>query len=158
MSGLREWFRGRSVREQRLLLAMLALAAVTLIWGGIVRPVGDALSSERARHADAVERLGETRNRIDALHDAERDRPQPITGTLSDVMRASADRAGFTLSSVVADGSARVRIAIPSARAAALTDWLARLERAGVLVDQATMTDNGDRTVAATLVLEERQQ
>jgi len=54
------------------------------------------------------------------------------------------------------DGPDRVRIAIPSARPAALTAWLARLERAGILVDSATMTNSGDRTVSATMTLKAR--
>ena len=43
-----------------------------------------------------------------------------------------------------------------SARPAALTPWLARLERGGVLVEQATLTDNGDRTVGVALLLRTR--
>ena len=49
-----------------------------------------------------------------------------------------------------------MRAQIQSARAAALIPWLNRLERGGILVEQATLTDNGDRTVGVTLVLRSR--
>ena len=45
---------------------------------------------------------------------------------------------------------------MPSARPGALTAWLARLERAGILVDSLTMTDKGDRTVSVTMTLKAR--
>ena len=71
-------------------------------------------------------------------------------------MRVSAEQAGFTLSGLTEDGPGRVRAQIGSARPAALTPWLARLERGGVLVEQATLTDNGDRTVGVALLLRTR--
>lgn len=156
MSALASWFAVRSLREKRLLLAMAALAALTLAWAGIVRPVGDGLSSARERHADAVQRLGETQARVEALRLATLHRPTPFSGTLADAVRARAEAAGFVIASLDPAGAGRVKIGIPSARPGALTAWLGRSEAAGILVDSATLTDNGDRTVAATLVLKAR--
>lgn len=156
MTGLRIWFDGRSLREKRLLLVMAALAALTLVWAGIILPVGDGLASARSRHADAVLRLGETEARVDALRDVQKLRPPPLTGALVDVVRGYAADAGFALASVDPDGADRVRVGIASARPGALVPWLARLERAGILVDAAAMTNNGDRTVGATLTLRAR--
>lgn len=154
MSGVRAWYAGRSRREQRLLLVMVALAIVTGVWGLVVRPFGDAMASARERHAAAVVRLGETRASIDALT-AGRSRRAP-TGNLPDAVRALADQAGFAIASLDPDESGGVRVAIPSARGAAMTTWLARIERAGVVVQAATLTNNGDSTVAARLVLRAR--
>ncbi|MEG3165106.1 type II secretion system protein GspM [Sphingomonas sp. PB2P19] len=155
MTALRTWFDGRAPREKKLLLVMVALAVLTLIWGAIIRPVGDGLSSARERHADAVTRLGETQAQVAALKAIQRGRPQPLTGTLADVVRIEADQAGFTLASLDQDG-ANVRVAIQSARPAALVAWLARLERIGILVDSAAMTDNGNKAVGVSLVLKAR--
>ncbi|WP_380787343.1 type II secretion system protein GspM [Sphingomonas sp. R86521] len=155
MSALRIWFDGRAPREKKLLLVMAALAVLTLIWGAIIRPVGDGLASARERHADAVTRLGETQAQVAALRAIQRGRPRPLTGTLADVVRIEADQAGFTLASLDQDG-ANVRVAIQSARPAALTAWLARLERIGILVETATMTDTGNKSVGVTLVLKAR--
>ncbi|MDR6113268.1 MULTISPECIES: type II secretion system protein GspM [unclassified Sphingomonas] len=154
MTSLKLWFDGRSTREKRLLLVMAALMVVTLLWGGILRPLGDGLSSARERHADAVIRLGEAQAIADELR--QRRRRPALSGTLADTIRLSAEQAGFTLSGLTEDGPGRVRAQIASARAAALTPWLARLERGGVLVEQATLTDNGDRTLGVALVLRAR--
>lgn len=156
MSALRTWFDARSRREKRLLLVMAALALLTAVWAGIIRPVGDGLSDARERHADAVDRFGDTEARVDALHAATLHRPLPLTGTLADTVRARADAAGFTLASLDPAGRDRVRVGIQSARAGALIAWLARAEAAGILVESATLTDNGDHTVGASLVLRTR--
>lgn len=155
MTALRTWFDGRAPREKKLLLVMVALAVLTLIWAGIIRPVGDGLSSARERHADAVTRLGETQAQVAALRGIQRNRARPLTGTLADVVRLEADRAGFALASLDPDG-AGVRARIQSARPAALVAWLARLERLGILVESVTMTDNGDKTVGVALQLKAR--
>ncbi|MFS0771508.1 type II secretion system protein GspM [Sphingomonas sp. 1P08PE] len=156
MSGLRSWFDGRSLREKRLLLVMAALLAVTIVWGLILRPLGDALSSARERHTTAVVRLGETAARVEALRDAKAQRVRPLTGTLADTVRVRAEEAGFPLASLDPDAGGSVRVSIQSARGTALTAWLARLERGGIVVQSATLTDNGDRTVAGRLVLRSR--
>lgn len=156
MTALRAWFDGRSLREKRLILVMLALLALTLVWFVVIRPIGDALSSERGRHADAVIRLGETRAAVTALRGLERDRPAPLTGRFADAIRPRAADAGFALATLDEDGPNRVRVSIASARPAVLVPWLARLEAAGILVDGATLTSNGDQTVGVQLVLKAR--
>ena len=156
MTALRAWFDGRSLREKRLILVMSALLALTLVWYGVIRPVGDALSDARARHADAVIRFGETQAAVGAIRSADRNRPPPLTGVFADAVRARAADAGFALASLDEDGPNRVRVSIQSAKPTVLVPWLARLENAGVLVDAATFTDNGDRTVGAQLTLKAR--
>lgn len=155
MTALRAWFTGRSLREQRLLLVMAALMAVTLVWLLVIRPIGDALSAERQRHADAVVRLGATAAAVDAIREVRR-QPPALTGTLADTVRARAAEAGFVVASLTEDGPGRVRVGIAGARPAVLVPWLARLEANGVLVDAATLTDKGDRTVGVELVLKAR--
>jgi general secretion pathway protein M len=86
----------------------------------------------------------------------ERDRPAPLTGRFADAVRARAADAGFALATLDEDGPSRVRVSIASARPAVLVPWLARLENAGILVDSATLTNNGDQTVGVQLVLKGR--
>jgi general secretion pathway protein M len=156
MSRYRTWFDARSLRERRLILVMLALLAVTVAWLGILRPLNDGQASARARHADAVIRLGETRARVEAVRLASRRGPTTL-GAPVDEIRARAAEAGFTLLSVEPDGPDRVRVAVQSARPGALAAWLARLEARGLLVDTAAFTPNPDRTVGATLTLRSRR-
>lgn len=154
MSGIRPWFEGRSLRERRMILVMLGLLALTILWGGIIRPVRDGLSSARERHADAVVRLAATQSELAAIKGA--GRLVPLTGSLADAVRLRADAAGFSVTSLDEPGAGRVHLVIQSARAAALGRWLAQLERSGVLIESATWRDNGDTTVAADLVLRAR--
>jgi general secretion pathway protein M len=156
MRGLRLWFDGRSLREKRLLLAMLALAALTLVWAGIVLPVTDGLSSSRQRLGDAVVRLGETEARVDALAALARARPAALPGGLDAELRRRADAAGFTLGTLNQLGPGRVQIGIASARGGALMAWVASLESAGILVESMRLTDGGDHTVAAQMTLRAR--
>lgn len=149
------WFAERSLREKRLLLVAAALAILAILWGGVIRPVGDALSSERERHGDAVLRLGATEARVDAVADIARRHAVP-EGAIADVVRAAAEQAGFALASLDPAGPDGVKVGIQSARPAALAAWLARLEASGVLVTSAALTDNGDRTLGVTLTLRAR--
>ena len=156
MMALQNWFGGRSPREKRLLLVMAGLAIVTIVWGLILRPLGDAMAGARERHAAAVVRYGETAARVEALRDARAARVPLLTGSLADAVRARAEQAGFPLASLDPAGNDGVSVSIQSARGAALTAWLARLERAGIVVEGATLTDNGDRTVAGRIMLRRR--
>ncbi|RDE05148.1 type II secretion system protein GspM [Sphingomonas aracearum] len=151
MSGLRLWFAGRSLRERRLILVMLALLAVTLVWAGILLPVTDGLASARTRHADAVLRLAETQARVAAIRAVPR--AAPLGQPLDAEVRARADAAGFTVASLAPQGSDRVQLSITQARPGALFAWIAGLEEAGILVETMAITNNGDQTVSLQLTL-----
>lgn len=150
------WFGDRSLREKQLLIVMAALAVLTLVWAGIIRPLGDGLSSARERHTDAVIRLAETEARVKAVRALQRDGAAPLNAPLDAVIRDRANEAGFALANVAPQGQSGVQIAIASARPGALFGWIARLESAGILVDSLSSTDNGDKTVAVQMTLKAR--
>ncbi len=150
------WFASRSLREQRLVLVMLALLALTLVWAAIILPVTDALSSARTRHDAAVVLLAETEGRVHAIKALERDRPAPLGAPLDTIIRDRANAAGFALANVSRVGDNGVQIGIGSARPGALMAWIAGLEDDGILTDTLTLTDNGDKTVAAQISLRVR--
>ena len=154
----RLWFAARSLREKRLLIVMVALAAVALVWGLIIRPVNDGLSTARERHQDAVILLAETRARVKAVAAIEQQHVAPFAAPLDAIIRDRANEAGFALTSVTADGPNRVQIAIATARPGALFGWIAQLESAGILVDSLNTTDNGDKTVSAQISFKVRGQ
>ena len=156
MTGLRPWFDARSLREKRLILTMLALAVLTFVWAGVIVPVGDALSSARERHGDAVIRLAETQARVDALNKLARARPPALAGGLDAAVRTSADAAGLPLQALNQMGPDRVQVGVATARAGALLAWSSSLERQGLLVDSVQLTDNGDRTVRADMTIRSR--
>lgn len=156
IAAVRTWFNGRTLRERRMLLAMLAMIVFTLIWFAVLLPISDGLSSSRTRLNDAVIRLAQTKDQVDAIAALSKDRPAPIAGALDDYLRQSAGDTGFALSNVAVQADGRVQLTIPTARAGALFSWLADLERAGVIVASIAITNNGDQTVAAQMTLMRR--
>lgn len=153
MNELRSWFAGRSLRERRLILVMIALAAVTLVWAAIILPVRNGLSASRARYTDAVVRLGEAQAAVVRMKAIQRRGATPLNGALADIVRSSAEGAGLALASLEPEASDRVRAGIATARAGALTAWIAQLEASGVLIDALTIAANGDGTVNAQMTL-----
>ena len=151
------WYRARTQREQRLVLAGGIITVLAIVYLFIV-PLNDILESERGRHATDVIALGETQLRIDAVNVAKADRVAPLDAPLETLIRSRANDAGFALAAVTAQGNDRVAISIASARPGALTRWVADLEASGILVEQLTTTDNGDRTVGAQMTLRARGQ
>lgn len=155
MTALKEWFDGRSLRERRLLLVMVALAAVTIVWGVMIRPVRNGLSSSRERYTDAVIRLGTAQAGLTQVKALQR-RATPLSAPLADIVRARADAAGFTLASLDVEAPGRIRTAIATARAGALMQWISGLEAEGILVDSLSVSGNGAGSVTATMTLRAR--
>lgn len=144
------WWRERSVREQRLLLVMLALLAVTILWLGIYRPLQLGLSSARERHQEAVIRLGEVRAQTEALRGSRAAGP---SGALADLVTRSAAEAGFANATVAPQGDRRLSVSIPSARPGPVLSWIAGLEAQGVIVERLQARANSDPTLTVDLVL-----
>ena len=155
MNNLKAWFDGRSLRERRLLLVMAALAAVTLLWGVLILPVRNGLSSSRARYTDAVVRLGAAQAGLVQVKALQR-RSTPLAAPLADVVRQRADAAGFALASLDVEAPGRIRTSIATARAGALMQWLAGLEADGVLVDSLSVSGSGAGNVTAQMTLRTR--
>lgn len=157
MSQLAAWFNARSLRERRLLLAMLALAAVTVVWGLVIIPVRNGLSSSRARYAAAVVRLGEAEAQLRSVKSIQRRQLGPVPLPLADAVRERAAAAGLSLGSVDPQGDGQLRIIIPTARAGAVLTWVAGLEREGILVNELSLTSGAPGTVSASMMLRARQ-
>ncbi|MDO7841263.1 type II secretion system protein GspM [Sphingomonas immobilis] len=148
----KSWFEERSPREKQLLVAMAGLFVVTILWL-LYLPLTDALSSARARHADAVIRYGETKARVRQVELLGKAKVPGLSGPLDTVIRDRASEAGFQLASVEPAPGGGVAIAITSAKPAALLTWIAGLEGGGILVDQLTASDNGNKTVSVRMTL-----
>lgn len=156
IASLRAWFADRSLRERRMIVAMAALAALTLVWALIIRPVGDGLSAARERHAAAVESYADTEARVAAIKALRAGGAAPDAGELDAVVRQRANAAGFPLASLTPQAGGAIQISIASARPGALFAWIADLDGAGIVVDSLGTTDNGDRTVSAQMTLRSR--
>jgi len=146
------WWRARSIREQRLLMIMFALAGLVLGWLVIVRPLGDALDAARARHGAAVVALAEARARAEAGGAGGVAAPLPVDSLIG----RTAGEAGFTGARIAAQGPARASVAIDAARPQALFAWLVRLEAGGLVVERLRAQANSDRTLSAEATLRAR--
>ncbi|MBA2920128.1 type II secretion system protein M [Sphingomonas sp. MAH-20] len=147
-----DWWRQRSVREQRLLLVMFALLAVTILWLGLYRPIEDARSRARDRHQQAVVRLAEARVAAAAFKRAP---VLSLSAPLASVVTRSAADAGFANAIVTSRGDRRVAVSIASARPAPVFAWIAALEARGIAVEQLSARANADPTLAVDATLAE---
>jgi general secretion pathway protein M len=148
----KSWFEDRSPREKQLLIVMAALLVVTILWL-LYLPLSDSLGSARARHTDAVIRLGETKARVRQVELLGKAKVPDLSGPLDTVIRDRATEAGFQLSSVEPAPGGGVQIAITSARPAALLAWVATLEGTGILVDRLAASDTGNKTVSVRMTV-----
>jgi general secretion pathway protein M len=153
-AAIRDWFLGRTKREQRLILLMLAIAVPLLAWFLVVRPLSTAYDDALQDHLAAVDRHG----RVFAMAEAARSTPsRPVEAAKADlqlVVTEAARQAGITLEGATANGSNIVDVTVAGGRATALAQWLAQFEARGVTVQQMTMTPlpNGTVNMSARFV------
>lgn len=147
------WWRERSLREQRLLLAMFAFLAVTVLWLGVYRPIQNALSGARERHQQAVVRLGEVRAQADALRALQKTGLPTLPAPLATIVTQAANEAGFANATVAPQGERRVSVSIPSARPAPILAWIAAMEGRGIIVERLSARANSDPTLTVDATL-----
>ena len=148
-SRIRIWWRARTPREHRLLIVLALIAVPMLFWYGAVRPLDRALDrTQQARDADAraladvLLMAGKIRGSV---------RPARHPGPLDGLVQAEAERAGFTVSSLVRDGDGAV-LAIDAVRPQPFFAWIAAMKpRHGLIVTRLTARANADATLSASV-------
>lgn len=151
------WWRTRTLREQRLLLAMFGLAFVVFAWLLVIRPLGDALSQARERHGEAVLALAEARAQAATLASLEQAPRAALTVPLDSLLNGAATEAGFTVARVESEGGGRATLVVQSARPQAFFGWINRMEdRHALTVERLTATTNADQTLAVTVTFAAR--
>jgi general secretion pathway protein M len=145
----RLWWSTRTQRERWLFLGAAALFAVVLAWLVIVRPLGMALDSAKARHDMAVIALGRVETRLDQIETA---RASPVAapeGRIADIVLAEAVRTGFNTAETEPVGTDGVRVIIGAVRPQTFFAWVAGLEsRMGLSVEALTARPNSDETLS----------
>ncbi len=151
---MRNWWAGLSRREHWLVGVAAALALTVLVWA-LGRPAYAALVGLGSDHAAAIEREGRVAAKVHLLSQ----RPAKAVAAATDAvaidqfLAQSAGEIGLTLDRNEARGTAQATIAIATAKAPVLNDWLAALETQGFVVDQLTVTPAADGTVGMTAEL-----
>lgn len=148
------WWQGLSRRERWLVGAAGALALGVLGWA-LGRPAVAMFVDLESRHRAAVEREGRVAAKVQLLGR----RPAGAAAAAADatpvdqLLAQSAGDIGLTLDRNEARGPGQATIAIATAKAPVLADWLAGLEAQGFVVDQLTITPGNDGTVGMTAEL-----
>ena len=151
---LKNWWFGLSVRERWLVGVAGVLALGVFVWG-LGRPAVAAFIDLESRHRAAIEREGRVKAKVQLLAR----RPAKSVATTVDAvaidqyLAQSAGEIGLTLDRNEARGAEQATIAIATAKAPVLVDWLASLEGQGFVVDQLTITPAADGTVGLTAEL-----
>lgn len=154
MEEVRNWWAGLSLRERWLVGIAGVLALGVILWG-LGRPAFAAFVDLESRHSAAIEREGRVGAKVQLLAA----RPAKSVAAAVDAVAVdqylaqSAGEIGLTLDRNEARGGSQVTIAIATAKAPVLTDWLAGLEAQGFVVDQLTITPAADGTVGMTAEL-----
>jgi general secretion pathway protein M len=151
---VKNWWSSLSRREQWLVAIAGALAVAVIAWA-LGRPAVAAFADLDSRHRAALEREGRVAAKVKLL-------AEPSTGAaartasavaIDQYLSQSAGEIGLTLDRNEARGADQATIAIATAKAPVLTDWLAALEGQGFVVDQLTITPAADGTVGMTAEL-----
>ncbi len=148
------WWQGLSRRERWLVGAAGALALGVLGWA-LGRPAVAIFVDLESRHRAAIEREGRVAAKVQLLGR----RPAGAAAAAADatpvdqLLAQSAGDIGLTLDRNEARGPGQATIAIATAKAPVLADWLAGLEAQGFVVDQLTITPGNDGTVGMTAEL-----
>jgi general secretion pathway protein M len=151
---LQNWWIALSTRERWLVGVAGVLALGVILWG-LGRPAVAAFIDLESQHRAAIEREGRVSSKVQLLAQ----RPAKSVAAAVDAvaidqyLAQSAGEIGLTLDRNEARGAGQATIAIATARATVLTDWLASLEGQGFVVDQLTITPAADGTVGLTAEL-----
>jgi general secretion pathway protein M len=159
MDAVKNWWGGLSMRERWLVGVAGVLAVAVLVWV-LGRPAVAAFADLESRHSAAIEREGRVAAKVQLLAQ----RPAKSLAAAVDAtavdqyLAQSAGEIGLTLDRNEARGQGQATIAIATAKAPVLTDWLASLEGQGFIVDQLTITPAADGTVGMTAELRKAGQ
>ena len=156
-TGIKAWWRGRSVRERRLIAVMGALAAIVLGWLLVLRPLSDGLAAARERHGAAIIALAEARARAAEIERLQKQETPGDTRPVSEIVGESAAAAGFPVAGLAEAGGGGVRLTLESARPQAFFGWVAQMEAQGLVVVELNARPNTDRTLAAEVTFRRRQ-
>ena len=159
MDAVKNWWLALSTRERWLVGVAGVLALAVLGWA-IGRPAAAVFFDLETRHRAAVEREGRVAAKVALLAQ----RPATSVSSALDAvaieqyLAQSAGEIGLTLDRNEPRGDRQATIAIATAKAPVLTDWLAGLEGQGFIVDQLTITPAADGTVGMTAELRKAGQ
>ena len=153
------WWGTRTLREQRLLLAMFSLLAIVLLWAAIVQPIADALSRARERHGAAAQALAEVRAQADLISNLERRASPVLSAQIDALISRSATEAGFPITRLERESANLATLASNSVRPQAFFAWVEQMENSsGLTVERLSATTNSDQTLTVPITFRARSR
>lgn len=153
--GVAVWWAGRTLRERRMVMVMIALIAVTVAWLGVVRPVLGWRAEAADRAAAAAATLVEVRAAAASLAPPGSPAQLPVEG-LEPLIRRTAEASGLEVVTAMS-ASKQLGFQLSSVGSGPLFAWLSALETDHRLtvcslgvVKNADATLNVDGTVSAS--------
>lgn len=153
IAAVRAWYYGLSRREQVMVGAAGALAALVMVIFGVILPSMAAIGDAEIAHDEAVQRRGRIEATVGAALAQKPSRPLAGDADIALVVTQGAAEKGFDLIKSANATPGRITFRMDQARAPALLAWLTELELQGVAVSSITMRTgtNGSITVEAQL-------
>ncbi len=147
LAELHQAWDGRTLREQRMLMAMALLVAAVVLWLGVVRPLNGWREDAADDRARAEAGLTEVRAAlVRVAPDAGDARPIDAQG-LEPAVRQTAEAAGLQITTGM-DPSGRLGFRVSNAPGSALFGWLAALETThGLQPVSLGVIENADATL-----------
>lgn len=144
-SGIGRWYAGREPGEQRVIAALAAALALTILWLGIWQPVSDWRATEHNRYQNAQTdldwlRANEARARAVAGSGGGSGAPR----ALLPVVTRTAEAQGIQLNRFQPESSGAISVSVQGQPFNDLLRWLAQLEENnGVSVQRLTIDADG---------------
>lgn len=154
MTRLKTWYLALSMREQRLVLAMVLIAIPILFWLLVWRPLSAAHDDALERYRLSLDRHG----RIAAMAGVEDGGvPAPvIDGSLAAYLVDHAATRGLSITRQEDIGAGRAQVAIETVAPAEIAGWVAALEESGLQLQAMRMSPAGEKLVSFEATVEVR--
>lgn len=145
-----DFYSSRSLREKRLLMAMIAILVPLLIYFLLVVPLSNAYRNALQQHLDAVDRHGRV-SALAARSAGGRAAVAPTVPDLSLYLIDSARQNGIEASSQGSANNASVQVQYSAA--GSLFAWIGSLETAGFAIDSVRISPAGEGMVSGTFTV-----
>ena len=154
---VRAWYGARSLREQRLLQLMAAIAIPLLAWLLLVRPLSNAYDHAIQRHLQAVDRNGRVKALAARASGGKANFPAAVPD-LALFLIDSARQRGITVVGHSASAPGSAVISIASSPAPTALEWLRGLEADGFQVSDVRIAPTGGGAVGVAATVSGRVQ
>lgn len=138
------WYYGREPQEQRIVAALAAALALTLVWLGLWKPIQDWKLESQNRHENAVanlEWLKLNESRLKTLPGPGEDAGKNLLRTITE----SARDGGLKLSRIQPDGEGGINVVLQDQPFNAVLALLSQLaENNAVVVTRASIDESGN--------------